>query len=155
MGVEEVNSGRNMGKKNTSSNWMLATVYGGLAIATINPIAGALTAFACYQVHKKLKADEGVEREKHRQKSQDEFREKFHARQHYASYEDYLMSATWQEKREAIIRRSLGKCEKQDCNRALTEVHHIWYPRIWGNEPQSALIGLCREHHEAEHQARF
>lgn len=144
-----------MGKKNTSSNWMMATVYGGFAMAAINPIAGAITAFACYQVHKRLKAEEDVEREKKRQQSQQEFKEKFHARQHYACYEDYLMSDAWQEKRTAIFGRAFGKCEKPECNRSLTEVHHIWYPKVWGDEPLSALIGLCREHHEAEHQPRF
>ncbi len=144
-----------MGNKNTSSNWMMATVYGGLAMAAINPIAGAITAFACYQVHKKLKAEEDVERERNRQQNQQEFNEKFYARQHYASYEDYLMSDAWQEKRAAIFKRAFGKCEKPECNRALSEVHHIWYPKTWGDEPVSALIGLCREHHEAEHKPRF
>ena len=71
-----------MGIKNTSSNWMMATVYGGFAIATINPIAGAIAAFTCYQVHKKLKAEEDLEREKNHQQNQQKFKEKFRARQH-------------------------------------------------------------------------
>jgi len=147
--------GENVGKKNTSSNWMMASVYGGIAIAAINPIAGALAAFTCYQIHKKLKVEEDLEREKNRQQSQQKFKDKFRARQHYASYEDYLKSDVWHGKRAAIIKHASGKCENPECNRVLTDVHHIWYPKIWGDEPLSALVGLCREHHEAEHHARF
>lgn len=144
-----------MGKKNTSSNWMMATVYGGFAVAAFNPIAGAVAAFACYQVYKKLKVQEDAEQAICRQQSQREFKEKFYARQHYASYDEYLMSDVWQEKRASILRRAIGRCEKPECYRPLSEVHHIWYPKVWGEEPLIALIGLCREHHEAEHQSRF
>ena len=117
--------GWNIGNKNTSSNWMMATVYGGLAIAAINPIAGAVTAFACYKVHKKLKAEEDVERARSRQQNQQEFNERFYARQHYASYEDYLVSDAWQEKRAAIYMRAFGKCEKPESPRVTIVVAPI------------------------------
>lgn len=144
-----------MGKKQTSSNWLMGAIYGGLAIAAINPIAGAIAAFVCYKAHKKCEAEETVEREDESKQQRHEFRQKFYERQNYASYEAYLSSEAWRIKRGLVIERANGQCESPECPRAVAEVHHIWYPRVWGDEPMSALIGLCEEHHKAEHAPRF
>lgn len=144
-----------MGRKHTSSNWLMGAIYGGLAVGAINPIAGVITAFACYKAHKKYEAEEIIEREEEAKQQRYEFRKRFHERQNYASYEDYLTSEAWRIKRGLVIGRANGRCESPDCKRAIAEVHHIWYPRIWGEEPISGLLGLCKEHHEAEHSPRF
>lgn len=143
-----------MGKWNTSSNWTLAAIYGGIAVASFNPIAGVVVAAACFRVKKTLEEQENIERKVRSEAKQDLFRKKFYKRQNFSSYADYLASATWKRKRDAIFERANGICEKPDCPRALMEVHHIWYPRVWGEERLTALIGLCREHHDAEHKAR-
>ncbi len=144
-----------MGKLNTSSNWKLATIYGGLAVAIFNPIAGVVAAAVCYKVQKTLEEKEEIERKVRSEAERNLFREDFYRRQNFSSYSDYLASETWRRKRHEIFCRANGICEKPDCNCPLKEVHHIWYPRVWGEEPLSALIGLCREHHDAEHKGRF
>lgn len=140
--------------KHTSSNWLMGAIYGGLVIGVINPIAGALTAFVCYKTHKKYEAAEKVEREEKATKRKRQFRRNFYARQNFASYEIYLLSEVWRAKRLLVIERANGKCESSDCPHAIEEVHHQWYPKVWGHEPISALAGLCKEHHRAEHERR-
>lgn len=140
--------------RHTSSNWLMGAIYGGLAIGAINPIAGALTAFVCYKTHKKYEAEEKIEREEAVVRQRREFSRRFYARQDFASYEEYLLSETWQAKRQLVMERANGKCESSECPRAIKEVHHKWYPRVWGHEPISGLVGLCEEHHRAEHEDR-
>lgn len=144
-----------MGKLHTSSNWTMAAVYGGFAVAAVNPIAGIIVAAACYKVKKKLEEQESIEREIRNTAAQAEFRRKFYKRQNFSSYEEYLASSTWKRKREEILDRAGGICEKPDCFHPLEDVHHTWYPRVWGQEPLTALIGLCRKHHEDEHRRGF
>ncbi len=144
-----------MGKLNTSSNWTLAAVYGGFAVAAVNPIAGVIFAAGCYKVKKKLEEQETIERTIRLKARQEKFRENFYRRQKFSSYAEYLESETWRSKREEIFERANGICEKPDCPHPLEDVHHIWYPHVWGKEPLTALIGLCRQHHQNEHSPRL
>jgi hypothetical protein len=150
----EIQLGREMGKLNTASNWTLAAVYGGTAIAMVNPVAGVLVAAACYIVKTKLQEQERTERKARSEAEQNRFRERFYNRQNFSCYADYLVSDTWRSKREAIHERANGLCERPGCTSPLNEVHHMWYPRVWGEEPLTALIGLCREHHDHEHKTK-
>lgn len=144
-----------MGKLNTSSNWKLAAVYGGFAVAAVNPIAGLVFAAACYKVKKKLEGQEQIENEIRSADDRRKFQDKFYERQNFSSYTDYLSSDTWRQKRGAILKRANGICEKPNCARLMVDVHHIWYPKVWGQEPLTALIGLCKDHHDEEHKPRF
>ena len=139
----------------TSSNWTMAAVYGGLAVAMINPVASAVVAAACYKVKKKLEEREIIERKVRNGAAQAEFRRRFYRRQNFSSYEEYLASDTWRKIREQILERAGGICEKPNCTHPLEDVHHTWYPWVWGREPLTALIGLCRKHHEDEHGRGF
>lgn len=140
-----------MGKLSRSSNWTLAAVYGGFAVAVVNPIAGVIFAAGCYKVKKKIEEQEKIERTIRFKVGQEEFRKNFYTRQNFSSYAEYIESDTWRSKREEIFERANGICEKPDCPHSLVDVHHIWYPHTWGKEPLTALIGLCRQHHQNEH----
>ena len=129
----------------------MGCVYGGLFVAALNPIAGAATAAVLYQLYKSRKAVEDAEREIRLAESRDEFKKKFYARQSFDTYEDYLGSATWREKRARVIQRAGGKCEHSGCTKAADEVHHKRYPRVWGREPIEWLVAFCEGHHRAAH----
>jgi hypothetical protein len=64
-------------------------------------------------------------------------------------YQLYLCSREWGLKREAVIARSGGVCER--CKRhAGTAVHHKTYARIY-NELLTDLIHLCDDCHDFVH----
>lgn len=138
-------------KRIHSSWYFLGSIYGGLVIATVNPIARAATALSLYQLYRSRKAVEDAERELRRATEHADFTRKFHARQSFDSYEAYLKSEVWRIKRALVVKRALGRCENKGCDRALDEVHHLRYPRVWGNEPIHWLIGLCENHHREAH----
>lgn len=69
------------------------------------------------------------------------------------SYRTYLRSAAWQQKREAVARRSRGRCERCGWRRA-AEVHHLHYGSL-GNENLTDLMHLCRHCHRREHGRGF
>lgn len=64
-------------------------------------------------------------------------------------YQAYLCSREWGLRREAVIARSGGICERCKLN-AGTAVHHKTYKRIY-NEPLSDLIHLCDDCHDYIH----
>lgn len=67
-------------------------------------------------------------------------REKYHA---------YLASPSWSWRRQAVIERCDGVCEK--CRkRPVTQVHHKTYANIY-REPLEDLEGHCDLCHPAEH----
>jgi hypothetical protein len=65
-------------------------------------------------------------------------------------YLAYLKSKEWLAKREQVIQRCGGLCER--CGKYLVDnVHHLTYERIF-NEPLEDLQGLCRPCHAFLHQ---
>jgi len=63
-----------------------------------------------------------------------------------AEYQEYLASREWAVKREAVRRRSKGKCER--CKRNdMHSVHHKTYERI-GNEKLADLQAICDPCHD-------
>lgn len=129
----------------------MVMVYGGLVVASVNPIAGAITAGVFYKLYKARKSVEDAERTVHQAAARQEFKAKFYKRQRFSSYEEYLASPQWHAKRQLVIQRASGRCETPDCMHSLEEVHHLYYPRIWGNEAINSLVGLCEAHHRQAH----
>src|SRR5215813_3548694 len=65
------------------------------------------------------------------------------------AYGWYRSSPSWHERRQWILKRARGICEK--CRqRAATEVHHLTYKRVF-NEDMADLIALCRQCHAEIH----
>lgn len=62
------------------------------------------------------------------------------------SYQEYLLSATWQKKRKMALDHYGRECVLCGSNKNL-EVHHRHYKSGWGNEKVEDLIVLCRNHH--------
>ena len=69
----------------------------------------------------------------------------------WESYEDFLKSKEWEEKRKAVLDRASGECEMEDCTDQATEVHHLTYEHGWGNTPIHLLEALCGPCHDAKH----
>ena len=67
-----------------------------------------------------------------------------------SAYRDwYLGSAFWRERREHILQRANGKCEK--CGqRPPTEIHHLTYIRVFQELPTD-LLAVCRQCHAEIH----
>lgn len=62
------------------------------------------------------------------------------------TYGQYLASREWALRKRAVRARSLGWCEH--CHkRAATEVHHLTYERLFG-EQLSDLLHVCRPCHQ-------
>lgn len=137
--------------KRVDSSWYHLAAQGSVAVALAFPLIG-VPLFAgsvlLYKVTRKKELEEGKIASKLKR---ERFVRNFHARQNYASYEAYLSSEVWSSKRGAVLHRSGQLCEADGCRAAATEVHHKWYPRIWGSETTDSLVALCRKHHEAEH----
>lgn len=71
----------------------------------------------------------------------------------YASYEEYLATPNWAEKRGLVMSRDNGTC--QAClKEAATEVHHLTYDRIF-SEPLFDLVAICRGCHEQLHKKKI
>jgi hypothetical protein len=64
-------------------------------------------------------------------------------------YREYMMSLEWAQRREAVMGRCGGMCEK-DCGRRAIDVHHRTYIRV-GREKLTDLIAMCRTCHQDEH----
>lgn len=74
------------------------------------------------------------------------------SRKRYKTYNDFLESLEWKVKREAVMERSKGLCEV--CDDGVTvavDVHHVKYPKRWGQEPITDLLAVCRKHHQILH----
>src|SRR5262245_42570727 len=66
-------------------------------------------------------------------------------------YAAYLHSSEWKAKRQAVLERCKGICER--CGKYLVdEVHHLTYAHIF-NEPLEDLQGLCKPCHNFLHNA--
>lgn len=65
-------------------------------------------------------------------------------------YQEYLNSPIWWEKRDRILERDGWRCRK--CGSGINlRVHHIRYPEVLGEEPDSDLITLCDRCHTEIH----
>lgn len=71
---------------------------------------------------------------------------------HKISYLEYLKSPTWHNIRSAALEHYGTNCAK--CNQYGTDVHHLIYPDIRGEESMEDLMVLCRDCHEAIHSAQ-
>lgn len=68
----------------------------------------------------------------------------------FYSYQDYLNSPKWIEKRNKALVLGGFKCGKCGSEKSL-QVHHLTYERI-GHEAQGDLIVLCKKCHEGLHR---
>lgn len=67
------------------------------------------------------------------------------------SHRRYLKSPKWYNIRMAALDHYGRKCAK--CNQYGTDVHHLVYPQVQGEEKMEDLMVLCRCCHEAIHSA--
>lgn len=65
------------------------------------------------------------------------------------TYNEYIRSDAWQEKREAFRRSKLKK--KCFCGERQVDLHHRSYKNL-GNERLMDLVPLCRKHHILTHE---
>lgn len=67
----------------------------------------------------------------------------------YSSYDTYLRSKRWKEKRAQRIALDGGLCVL--CASKATQVHHRKYPERWGMETIMDLVSLCSRCHDGHH----
>jgi 5-methylcytosine-specific restriction endonuclease McrA len=65
------------------------------------------------------------------------------------TYDEYLQSPEWQERRQRKLRKAGFKCQLCSGKGAL-DIHHNTYERL-GVERETDLIVLCRECHQWHH----
>jgi 5-methylcytosine-specific restriction endonuclease McrA len=58
-------------------------------------------------------------------------------------YRAYLQSDIWKQKRNQVLKRADGKCERCKAIIFDPDVHHLTYDRVGGNERLDDLIVLC------------
>lgn len=68
------------------------------------------------------------------------------------NYREYMASDAWKALRLSARDRSDHKCEM--CGGSADNVHHVKYPKGFGNDGLSNLIVLCRKCHERTHGIR-
>jgi len=70
------------------------------------------------------------------------------------TYQDYLKSAVWADKRKQALSRADYRCESRGAmfvNNSSLDVHHLTYERVGGEEELSDLEILCYPcHHNAD-----
>jgi hypothetical protein len=66
-----------------------------------------------------------------------------------AQYREYLASDDWRKLRGGALTWSSGKCDF--CGDLAEQVHHVRYPKTFGNERPSDLVSVCRRCHELCH----
>jgi 5-methylcytosine-specific restriction endonuclease McrA len=62
-----------------------------------------------------------------------------------AKYKKYMASAAWKKKRDAVIARAAGNCERCGtpfADQGVTTCHHVTYVRF-GHERLTDLIAIC------------
>jgi 5-methylcytosine-specific restriction endonuclease McrA len=67
----------------------------------------------------------------------------------FKTYQEYLQSEMWQDKKNLILEIAEYKCQKCGSKKNL-QVHHLNYDSV-GNENQHDVIVLCKNCHEKEH----
>ena len=64
-------------------------------------------------------------------------------------YQQYLKSYKWRKKREQILKRDNYRCIS--CNSPYNlVVHHVWYPKVFGEETDDMLQTLCETCHNVK-----
>lgn len=66
-----------------------------------------------------------------------------------AEYLLYLKSAGWGEQRAVALERTSGFC--QYCGEVASQVHHVKYPKQFGEEHPHSLIPVCERCHNISH----
>lgn len=69
----------------------------------------------------------------------------------FISYDDYLQSDEWKEKRARILKRDNFTCVRCGTGKNL-RVHHIRYPEVLGTESDDDLITVCDDCHQKIHE---
>ena len=70
----------------------------------------------------------------------------------YASYQEYLDSSDWKQRRARILKRDKYQCSM--CGTGMNlRVHHVRYPDVLGEESDDDLITVCDSCHEKIHNA--
>lgn len=69
---------------------------------------------------------------------------------HGLSYETYIRSSVWFNRKEEFFRRYSRKCKACGSNKSI-QCHHMSYKHM-GREPDSDLIALCRSCHNGIHR---
>lgn len=129
------------------SNLKTGSILMGLIGVSLGGPIGWTVAAGCMALFRKGHQLEQAEREEFREAN----RAHWLSRQRWPSYQDYLLSDVWREKRERVLKRALYRCEHPECRQAAREVHHLRYPDKWGSEPIAYLQALCTHHHTLAH----
>lgn len=64
-------------------------------------------------------------------------------------YRSYLKSATWSDQRDLTLSRTEGFC--QFCGDMASQVHHVKYPKRFGDEHPHSLVPVCERCHNISH----
>lgn len=72
----------------------------------------------------------------------------------YTSYQDYLASSDWKQRRARILKRDNYQCKMCGTGMNLS-VHHIRYPKEFGKEPDDDLITVCDSCHKMIHDRGY
>lgn len=64
-------------------------------------------------------------------------------------YQEHLQSKEWKELRDLALDRTTGFC--QFCGKVATQVHHVKYPKQFGEEHPNSLIPVCKDCHNTSH----
>lgn len=64
-------------------------------------------------------------------------------------YLKYLKSSEWSEIRDVALERTSGHC--QFCGDFATEVHHVQYPKQFGEEHPNSTLPVCKRCHDTAH----
>lgn len=126
-------------------------IAGTAMLFAANPFAAVAFGGTAYFAYRKLKKSDDAEMAETRADDKKRFGRQFYSRQSHVSYGAYLASPAWSAKRQQVLARSAGCCESPGCKSPVEEVHHLRYPRVWGQEPIEWLLGLCAAHHRSAH----
>jgi hypothetical protein len=66
-----------------------------------------------------------------------------------AQYQRYLRSSEWREHRDLALFRTSGFC--QFCGNFAAHVHHVRYPKQFGEEHPNSLVPVCDQCHKTAH----
>ena len=81
-----------------------------------------------------------------------DYRCKYHSQesQRWDSYDEFLISFQWKEKKRRVVAYWGGKCFR--CKKAYNHIHHLNYMELWGDEKVDRdLLPLCEICHKREH----